>query len=102
MENEIGITNTAVAVEKAETLLEASTRITTLTENFIEKYIPPMVMISLLFYCLKDVSFASTSGFFPQLIGVLITIFIHLWKHNSLLSIFSGTIIYMFFTKILY
>lgn len=70
--------------------------------NFIEKYIPPMVMISLLFYCLKDVSFASTSGFFPQLIGVLITIFIHLWKHNSLLSIFSGTIIYMFFTKILY
>ena len=33
MENEIGITNTAVAVEKAETLLEASTRITTLTEN---------------------------------------------------------------------
>jgi len=70
--------------------------------NFIEKYIPPMVMISLLFYCLKDVSFASISGFFPQFIGVLITIFIHLWKHNSLLSIFSGTIIYMFFTKILY
>ena len=33
MENEIGITNTAIAVGKAETLLETSSQITALTEN---------------------------------------------------------------------
>ena len=33
--------------------------------SVIEKYIPPMVMASLLFYCLKDTAFSSAQGFLP-------------------------------------
>lgn len=68
---------------------------------FIEKYIPPMIMTVLLFYCLKDLNFSSgLKGFFPYISGILLTILLHLWKNNSLLSIFGGTIVYMILIRI--
>ena len=74
--------------------------------NFIEKYIPPMVMAALLFYCLKDISFIKESGidlkgFLPYMIGIISTIILHIWKRNSLISIFGGTVIYMILIRIL-
>ena len=47
--------------------------------NFIEKYIPPMVMAALLFYCIKDISFVSNGtvdlkGFLPYTIGIGATV----------------------------
>lgn len=66
----------------------------------IEKYIPPMVMASLLFYCLKDTDFSSVSGFLPQLCALTLTILLHLWKDNALISIFSGTALYMILTNL--
>lgn len=78
--------------------------------RFIEKYIPPMVMTALLFYCLKDISFfkqidnitkINLSGFLPYICGVSVTVVLHLWKKNSLLSICGGTIIYMVLIRIL-
>ncbi len=70
--------------------------------KFIEKYIPPMVMAALLIYCLKDMNFSTGAVHFaPYLVGVAATIILHLWKHNSLISIFSGTAIYMILIRIL-
>ena len=64
--------------------------------QFIEKYIPPLVMISLVCYCLKDITLTSgLVGFLPYILGIIITIVLHLWKRNSLISIFGGTIVYM-------
>ena len=71
---------------------------------FIEQYIPPMVMAALLFYCLKDINFVTKidqvakidwHNSLPYIIGVASTIGLHLWKRNSLISIFGGTAIYM-------
>lgn len=78
--------------------------------HFIEKYIPPMVMAALLFYCLKDINFVKTDtfvksvdfkGFVPYFVGVIFTVGLHIWKRNSLLSIFGGTIIYMILIRVL-
>ncbi|MCR4743083.1 MAG: AzlD domain-containing protein [Treponema sp.] len=78
--------------------------------TFIEKYIPPMVMASLLFYCLKDINFVNKTeeiskidwkGFLPYLAGIASSIGLHLWKRNSLLSIFAGTVIYMILIRVL-
>lgn len=70
--------------------------------KFIEKYIPPMVMSALVVYCLKDISFTSGSiGFLPYILGVIVTIILHLWKRNTLISIFGGTAIYMILLRIL-
>lgn len=73
--------------------------------RFIEKYIPPMVMAALLFYCVKDISFISESkidleGCIPYIVGVTSTIALHIWKRNSLISIFGGTIIYMILIRL--
>lgn len=70
--------------------------------RFIEKYIPPMVMAALVVYCLKDLSFSGGAvGFMPYIAGVIITVILHLWKRNSLISIFGGTAVYMILIRIL-
>ncbi|MBQ6781012.1 MAG: AzlD domain-containing protein [Treponema sp.] len=62
---------------------------------FVERYIPSMIIAVLIVYCLKDVKFVSAPFGLPSLIAIGATTGLHLWKNNSLLSIFGGTIIYM-------
>lgn len=70
--------------------------------SFIEKYIPPLVMACLLVYCLKDLNFTTgPKDFAPSLIGVAVTVGLHLWRKNSLISIFGGTIVYMVLIRLM-
>ena len=45
--------------------------------------------------CLRGVSFAAPGGWVPQLVSVATVVILHLWRSNTLLSIFGGTILYM-------
>lgn len=67
--------------------------------RFIEKYIPPMIMAILLIYCLKDVNFTAHPFGLPQLIALIVTVASYLWKGNSMVSIFGGTIVFMLLQK---
>ena len=49
----------------------------------------------LLFYCLRTVRFAAVPQWAPQLIAAAAVVALHVWKHNNLLSIFGGTVLYM-------
>lgn len=69
--------------------------------RFIEKYIPPMVMAVLLIYCFKDVNFSAAPFGLSELIALSVTVFLHLWKSNSMLSIFGGTILYMVLIRLM-
>lgn len=69
--------------------------------RFIEKYIPPMVMAVLLVYCFKDVNFASNPFGLNEIIALYITVMLHLWKSNSMISIFGGTIVYMILVRLM-
>ena len=62
---------------------------------YLGRVLPPAVIAMLIIYCLKGISFASPAGWAPQLIAVGAVVALHLWKHNNLLSIFGGTILYM-------
>lgn len=53
------------------------------------------IMGMLVVYCLKGVSFASMSGFLPELIACLIVGVSYVWKRNTLISIVCGTVCYM-------
>lgn len=56
----------------------------------------PYTMIGILvIYCLKDVSFTTTSYGLPELISMAVIVLLHLWKKNTLISIGLGTILYM-------
>lgn len=60
----------------------------------------PYTMIGILvIYCLKDLSFTTTSYGLPELISIAVIILLHLWKKNTLISIGVGTILYMFLVQ---
>ena len=56
---------------------------------------PPAIIAMLIVYCLRGVSFAAPGGWVPQLVSVAAVVILHLWRSNTLLSIFGGTILYM-------
>jgi branched-subunit amino acid transport protein AzlD len=69
--------------------------------RFIEKYIPPMVMAILLVYCFKSVQFTAFPFGIPSLAALALTVALHVWKGNAMLSIVSGTVLYMALIKLL-
>ena len=74
--------------------------------RIIQKFIPTMVIACLLVYCLKDISFTDENGlylkgFVPSFSASFVTLGLQLWKKNTLLSILSGTVLYMALLRIL-
>ncbi len=61
----------------------------------IEKSLPPMILMLLLIYCLKDVQWSSFPFGAPELFTIAVVTVLHVWKRNAMLSIFTGTILYM-------
>lgn len=57
--------------------------------------LPGAIIAMLVVYCLKDISFISKPYGLPQIVSVLFVVLLHKWKHNTLLSIFAGTVCYM-------
>ena len=61
----------------------------------IGKYLPAAVFGMLVVYCLRNVSIVSGSHGLPELIAILVTCGLHLWKRQMLRSIAGGTVCYM-------
>ena len=57
--------------------------------------LPCAIMGMLVVYCLKDISVSSAAAFLPHCIGCATVVLLHVWKRNTLLSIGTGTLIYM-------
>ena len=68
----------------------------------LSNLLPYAVMAMLIVYCLKNVSFTSVNTFVPELISCVIVIVLHLWKHNTILSIVAGTVIYMLLVQLVF
>jgi len=66
--------------------------------QFVADYLPPLVMAILVIYCLKDINFKVAPYALPQLVAIAFCIVSYLWKHNAMISIFGGLIIFMFLT----
>ncbi len=66
---------------------------------YIETYFPPVIMTILIFYSIKDIHFTIYPYGLKELMSILFTISIHLWKNNYLISIFGGTLFYMFLVQ---
>ena len=67
--------------------------------NFIAKNTPPMIMTILVIYMLKGVNYFSFEGVYT-FIAILATVVFHLYKRNALLSIITGTAVYMIAVQI--
>jgi len=62
---------------------------------FIGKYIPPVIITLLALYSIKDAGFFAFPYWLNEIICILITIGLQLWRKNALLSIFASTAVYM-------
>lgn len=64
--------------------------------DYLGDVLPFSIMAMLVVYCLKDIGFISYNTYIPKIAATIITIVVHKFKHNILLSIIVGTIVYMF------
>ena len=62
---------------------------------YLGRVLPPAVFGMLIIYCLKDVSLLSAPHGIPEAIAIVAVILLHLWRHQMLLSIAGGTVLYM-------
>ena len=69
---------------------------------YLGKYLPPAVIAMLIVYCLKDVTFTSPAGWAPALIACVAVAAIHAWRHNNMLSIVGGTVLYMVLVQVVF
>ena len=63
---------------------------------YLGRYLPPVMMMLLLFYCFRDLRFTSLVDGPVELLALTVVITLHLWRRNALLSIMAGTGTYMF------
>jgi len=70
--------------------------------EYLGAVLPFTIIGMLVIYCLKDVSLTTHPFGIPEIIGVLTTVFLHLWKNNTLLSIGGGTTLYMILVQFVF
>ena len=63
--------------------------------TYLGKVLPPAIIGMLVIYCLKDVSLLVKPFGIPELIAAACVVGLQIWRRNSLISILSGTIVYM-------
>jgi branched-subunit amino acid transport protein AzlD len=69
--------------------------------NFVEKIVPPAAMTVLAVDNLAGTLKADVRHSLPAVIAVTAVAVLHLWKRNSLISIFGGTALYMILQRII-
>jgi branched-subunit amino acid transport protein AzlD len=63
--------------------------------RYIGRVMPAGVMVILVFYSLSGVKLTVAPYGLPSLIGVAVTLGLHIWRRNPLLSIVIGTASYV-------
>ena len=62
---------------------------------YLGNVLPYSIMGMLVVYCLKGTNFQSLQGFVPAVVASLVVVLSYVWKRNTLISIISGTVVYM-------
>ncbi len=70
--------------------------------SYLGQVLPAALIGMLVIYCLKDTSFTEAPHGIPELIAAGIVVVLQAWKRNSLLSILSGTVIYMLLVQLVF
>ena len=68
--------------------------------EYIGKYLPYAIMGMLLVYCFRETAIISWPHGLPELIAILITVGLQVWRKQALLSIVVGTVSYMLLVQI--
>jgi len=69
--------------------------------GFVEKIVPPAAMTVLAFNALGGAFYENHLDGILVLAASVCTALVHLWKRNSLISIFTGTAVYMILIRVI-
>ena len=76
-------------------LVLSESRISPAFALYLGRFLAPAVFGMLVIYCLRNVSFLHGTHGLPELIAIGVTVLLHLWKRQMLISIAGGTLCYM-------
>lgn len=69
---------------------------------YLGQVLPYSIMAMLIVYCLKGVDFTGGTHGIPEAVSVAAVVLLHKWKHNTLLSILGGTVLYMVLVQVVF
>ncbi|HPZ42835.1 MAG TPA: AzlD domain-containing protein [Bacillota bacterium] len=67
--------------------------------TYLGNVLPYSAIGLLVVYCLKDVNLLKSPFGLPEAVAITCIALLHYWKNNVLLSIGTGTIVYMFLVQ---
>ena len=70
--------------------------------QYLGKVLTPAIIGMLVVYCLKSTQVIAPPHGIPELIAVAVTAGLHVWKRNNLLSIGTGTVLYMILIQMVF
>ena len=70
--------------------------------QYLGKALPGAIFAMLVVYCLRNVNVLQFSYGLPELIAIAVTVGLHLWKRQMLISIAGGTVFYMLLVQLIF
>ena len=67
--------------------------------RYVGRYLPPAIVTGIVIYCIKDINITVFPYAVKEICATALVIALHLWKRNTLLSVFAGTAAYMFLVQ---
>lgn len=69
--------------------------------RYLGNVLPPAIMATLVIFAIRHVDVWSGTRGIPEAAGIIVTVTLHVWKRNTLLSIAAATAVYMVLIRIL-
>ena len=70
--------------------------------RYLGRVLPAAIFGMLIVYCLKSVDLFAGSHGIPEAIALLVTVGLHKWKHQTLISIAGGTLCYVLLVQLVF
>ena len=70
--------------------------------QYLGKALPGAIFAMLVVYCLRNITPLTGSHALPELIAIAVTVGLHLWRRQTLLSIAGGTVVYMLLVQLVF
>ena len=70
--------------------------------TYLGSALPAAIFAMLVVYCLRNVSVFTGSHGLPEAMAIAVTVGLHLWKRQMLLSIAGGTVCYMLLIQLVF
>ena len=70
--------------------------------TYLGRVLPPAIIGMLVIYCLKDTAVTAAPFGAPELIAGALVVILQAWKRSTLLSILSGTAVYMLLIQLVF